>query len=213
MVRNNTRPNNRSNRRRRPRRGNARNVQRSIQHIAANTAVRKGLPNDPPSIALGVLISRTLMLYLLDTAATVDDPGSISTNPYSGRLIGAGTPFFNITLKMIHDAIFGTNGLISSTSYLYAIKSIAVWGPMDPGSNAAVTLSLSGDTDRTVSDSGTRMNRAKVKLSNPTLNWHSATDTGTYAVVRVGVNGQYQAPAAKPHLLATMHISYTLKSM
>jgi len=143
------------------------------------------------------------------TAPTTKEPGILKYEIAANNTLDISFNDTDITLSI--QGAFGVG--IGN----FALKSASLWGPDEPGLNNRVELSFIRNSDQSllVSDEGTRVNRARVRLSDPTLNWTtmSTASKSPQIFAQIGVANNFALPSTSPTKLGTLRIVVAYKTL
>lgn len=201
----------------RPRaRNNVRGIRRMVQHLASGTSVRTRLPADPPSMTFGLQFERLVEYGIYISTSVASSVVTAPTTQETGTVIWgqdkSKTGEQSFTVADISAAVSGAFGI---TGGIWALKAVSLWGPDEPGINNRVegTFLNSSTLGLTMSDDGTRTNRARIRMAVPQLEWIPSSTTVSTEVFRVqiGVANNFYAPPT-PSKLGTLRMCIAYKS-
>jgi hypothetical protein len=195
-----------------------RGITRQLEHVANDAISRARLPNDPPSVDPGLLITKKLELVLrADTAATsaAFSPGSLLT-PGVITYAGSGGNW-KITLpdsQVAQLASWQVLGIAPEPTYAYALKKALIWGPLgDLNARAELALSSNSVLVQRSYDIGTRTSRPRTGLSIARPRWFSSTSAIDAINMQIGAEAGFSAPTGVTKFdIGTLHLTVMMKA-
>lgn len=170
-------------RNRRRGRGNSKPFMRNLSDAVQGIISRGRIPVDPPPIVLDRTLSARVEMKVVMSKSTTDLLGTswldqntfyVSKNKDKSSIdpIRINWQDINVCLR----ASLGCND--SGRIYSIAIKKVSFWGPAPTVTNTSIRLRYDdGRTSRTLSDSGSGLNRPRVSCSIPYNQWSSGNSS------------------------------------